>query len=75
MPESVPVVVHPPQPDGGRRVSIRGEHVGTAYHLLDLVELLRLAGLPEADTTIDDPELIEWQGGGPDVWTAPGEPA
>ncbi|MET7355769.1 hypothetical protein ABZT42_49900, partial [Streptomyces mirabilis] len=48
------VVVHPPQPDGGRQVTIRGEPVGTAYHLLDLVELMRLAGLPEADTTIDD---------------------
>jgi hypothetical protein len=66
------VVVHPPQPDGGRRVTIRGEPVGTAYHLLDLVELLRLADLPETDTTIDDPELIEWREGGPDVWTAPG---
>ncbi|MFH9968332.1 hypothetical protein ACH4PR_44725 [Streptomyces mirabilis] len=72
MPESVSVVVHPPQPDGGRQVMIRGEPVGTAYHLLDLVELMRLAGLPEADTTIDDPELIDWRGGGPEVWTAPG---
>jgi hypothetical protein len=67
----VSVVVHPPQPDGGRQVTIRGEPVGTAYHLLDLVELMRLAGLPEADTTIDDPELIDWRGGGPEVWTAP----
>ncbi|GGN86534.1 hypothetical protein GCM10011579_078440 [Streptomyces albiflavescens] len=72
MPESVPVVVHPPQPDGGRRVTIRGEPVGTAYHVLDVVEFLRREGLPEADTTIDDPELIEWRGGGPKVWTAPG---
>ncbi|MEU1036585.1 hypothetical protein ABZ402_49935 [Streptomyces mirabilis] len=61
-----------PQPDGGRQVTIRGEPVGTAYHLLDLVELMRLAGLPEADTTIDDPELIDCRGGGPEVWTAPG---
>jgi hypothetical protein len=68
----VSVVVHPPQPDGGRQVTIRGEPVGTAYHLLDLVELMRLAGLPEADTTIDDPELIDWRGGGPEVWTASG---
>jgi hypothetical protein len=72
VPESVSVVVHPPQPDGGRQVTIRGEPVGTAYHLLDLVELMRLAGLPEADTTIDDPELIDWRGGGPKVWTASG---
>jgi hypothetical protein len=64
----VPVIVHPPQPDGGRRVTIRDEYVGTAYHLLDVVEFLRLAGLPEADTKIDDPELLEWRGGGPTYW-------
>lgn len=65
-----PVIVQPPGPDGGRRVSIRGEYVGTAHHLLDVVEFLRRAGLPEASTTVDDPELIEWQGIGPSAWTA-----
>jgi hypothetical protein len=68
--ESAPVTVHPPGPDGGRRVTIRGEVVGTAYHLLDVVELMRRGGLPESDTTVDDPELIEWCGGGPLAWTA-----
>lgn len=47
---------------------IRGEAAGTAYNLLDVIEFLRRAGLPEADTTIDDPELIDWLGGGPDHW-------
>ena len=68
MAQEAPVIVHPPQEDGGRRVVIRGEHVGTAYTLFDVLEFLRRAGLPEADTAIDDPELIEWRGGGPEVW-------
>lgn len=70
MPEGAPVVVHPPEPDGSRRVTIRGAYVGTAYHLLDLIEFLHLADLPKTDSTIDDPELIEWLGGGPDAWSA-----
>ncbi|MFF4351039.1 hypothetical protein [Streptomyces sp. NPDC001530] len=49
-------------------MTIRSEDVGTAYRLLDLIEFLRRAGLPEADTTIDDPRLIEWRGGGPEQW-------
>ncbi|MBT2389837.1 MULTISPECIES: hypothetical protein [Streptomyces] len=70
MADEAPVVVHPLSPEGGRQVTIRGEPVGVAYHLLDLLEFLRRAGLPEADTSVDDPELIEWRGGGPDVWAA-----
>ncbi|CAL9510127.1 hypothetical protein SUDANB150_03576 [Streptomyces sp. enrichment culture] len=66
------MIVQPPSPDGGRRVAIRGEYVGTAYHLLDVVEFLRRAGLPESDTTLDAPELIEWRGGGPGAWAADG---
>lgn len=62
------MIVHPLSPDGGRRVTIRGEPVGTAYDLFDLLEFLRRAELPEADTAIDDPDLIEWRGGGPEVW-------
>ncbi|TGB06396.1 hypothetical protein [Streptomyces sp. MZ04] len=63
-----PVIVHPPSPDGGRRVTIRGKDVGTAFYLFDVLEFLRRAGLPEADTAIDDPELIEWRGAGPQAW-------
>ncbi|MGW1053617.1 hypothetical protein [Streptomyces sp. NPDC002521] len=63
-----PVVVFPPAQDGGRRVTIRGESVGTAYNLFDVLEFLHQAGLPAADTTIDDPELIDWRGGGPYDW-------
>ncbi|OAH13044.1 hypothetical protein [Streptomyces jeddahensis] len=70
MPEEAPVIVSPPQQDGGRRVVIRGEQAGTAYTLFDLLEFLRGADLPETDTAVDDPELIDWRGGGPDVWNA-----
>jgi hypothetical protein len=66
-----PVIVHPLSPDGGRRVTIRDEAVGSAYNLFDLLEYLRRAELPEADTAIDDPDLIEWRGGGPEVWADP----
>ncbi|HZX40018.1 MAG TPA: hypothetical protein VFF37_17150 [Streptomyces sp.] len=71
MAEETPVVVHPLSPEVGRLVTIRGERVGVAYHLFDLLEFLRRAGLPEADMAIDDAELIEWRGGGPDVWAEP----
>lgn len=70
--EGAPVIVQPPGPDGGRQVTIRGEVAGTAYHLLDLIEFLRRQGLPESNTTLDDPDLIEWRGGGPQTW-APAE--
>ncbi|MEU4494705.1 hypothetical protein OG729_25065 [Streptomyces sp. NBC_00210] len=66
--DGAPVVVHSLSPDGGRRVTIRGEAAGTAYNLFDVLEFLRRAELPEADTAIDDPELIEWRGGGPETW-------
>jgi hypothetical protein len=45
--EQAPVIVQPPSPDGGRRVAIRGEYVGTAYHLLDVVEFLRRTVCPK----------------------------
>ncbi|MCP9205528.1 hypothetical protein [Streptomyces cucumeris] len=61
-----PVVVHPPSPSGGRRVTIRGEIAGLAMGPPDLLEFLRRAGAE--DVRLDDPELIEWRGGGPDVW-------
>jgi hypothetical protein len=65
-----PVVVLPPQSDGGRRVTIRGKRVGTAYNLFDVLDFVHSAGLPaEEDRAVDDPELIEWRGGGPYEWS------
>ncbi|MET7351842.1 hypothetical protein [Streptomyces mirabilis] len=63
-----PVVVLPPESDGGRRVTIDDESVGTAYSLFDVLDFLHRAGLPAEDRAIDDAELIEWRGGGPYDW-------
>lgn len=63
-----PVIVHPPSLTGGRRVTVRGAIVGLAYGLPDLLEFLRRAGLDPDEIVLDDAKLIEWRGGGPDVW-------
>jgi hypothetical protein len=63
MARQAPVVVHPPSPGGGRRVTVRGEIVGLAHSDRDLVEFLRRAGLEDADLILDDPRLVEWRGG------------
>ncbi|MFD8131884.1 hypothetical protein [Streptomyces mirabilis] len=63
-----PVVVLSPESDGGRRVVIRGKYTGTAYTLFDVLDFLHRAGLPAEDRVVDDPELIEWRGGGPYDW-------
>jgi hypothetical protein len=63
-----PVVVLPPESGGGRRVTIDDELMGTAYSLFDVLDFLHRAGLPTEDRAVDDPELIEWRGGGPYVW-------
>ncbi|MEU8571298.1 hypothetical protein AB0C51_23655 [Streptomyces pathocidini] len=62
-----PVVVYP-WLDGARRVTIHGESVGRAYSLRDVLEFLHLAGLEENGVRLDDPELVEWRGGGPADW-------
>ncbi|BCL18504.1 hypothetical protein GCM10017668_03470 [Streptomyces tuirus] len=64
------MVVQPPATDGGRLVTIRGERIGVAYSLFDVLDLLHREGLPTADTAVDDTELIEWQGGGPYDWNS-----
>ncbi|MFE3378776.1 hypothetical protein [Streptomyces anulatus] len=66
------VVVSPPSSTGGRRVRVDGTILGLAYGLADVAEFLRRAGLEgvsEAD--VEQSELVEWRGGGPDVWNAP----
>ncbi|MGW1659337.1 hypothetical protein [Streptomyces atratus] len=65
---TIRVIVSPPSPTGGRRVRVYREVLGLAYGLGDL-EFLRRAGLD--DITEDDVILsgmIDWRGGGPDVW-------
>lgn len=62
------IVVYPPSPSGGRRVRADGEILGIAHSAVDLREFLRRAGLDPEDARLDDPDLVEWRGGGPDVW-------
>ncbi|KOG41265.1 hypothetical protein [Streptomyces decoyicus] len=63
------IVVHPPAPTGGRRVHVDAAILGVAYSVADLLEFLRRAGLGPDDVRLLDPLLIEWRGGGPEVWT------
>ncbi|AVZ76466.1 hypothetical protein SLUN_33910 [Streptomyces lunaelactis] len=58
-----PIVVHRISPSGGRRVTVRDQIMGLAHSDRDLLEFLRLAGLPDADALLDDPTWIEWVGG------------
>ncbi|MEU9984702.1 hypothetical protein [Streptomyces sp. NPDC050856] len=66
-----PVVVHAPSPTGGRLVHIDSKIMGRAYSLRDLAEFLRTAGLDPDVLDFASTELIDWRGGGPDVWGAP----
>lgn len=65
---AAPIIVHPPSPSGGRRVRVNAEILGVAYSEADLREFLRRAGLDPDGIALDDPDLVEWRGGGPDVW-------
>ncbi|MEU5281141.1 hypothetical protein AB0G87_32575 [Streptomyces asoensis] len=65
----MPVVVYPPDEGGGRRVRVDGEILGRAYSLRDIAEFLRRAGIEEVDEGyVAMSGLIEWRGGGPDIW-------
>lgn len=62
------MVVHPPSPTGGRRVTIGDQIAGLAMGPADLFEFLRRAGLDPDLVELSDPTLIEWRGGGPERW-------
>lgn len=62
---SAPIVVHSPSPTGGRAVTINDEIVGLVYNDQGLIELLRRAGLYDAEHCLEDPHWIEWRGGRP----------
>ncbi|WP_418955594.1 hypothetical protein [Streptomyces tritici] len=60
---TAPIVVHPPSPTGGRRVTVRhGGILGLAHSDRDVVEFLRRAGLEDAEEVLDDPLWVEWRG-------------
>lgn len=63
-----PIVVHPPEASGSRRVTAHAEVLGLAHSARDVRALLRQAGLTEDEIDLGDPNLIEWRGGGPDTW-------
>lgn len=67
---SSPVIVGPPDSEGGRLVSIHRAVVGRAYGPWDMIVFLQRAGL-EGFTDEDQiaaSDRIEWRGGGPEVW-------
>lgn len=66
-----PIVVHPPLPEGGRRVTAHAESLGIAHRAEDVVQFLRNVGLPDEEIQLGDTNLIEWRGGGQDVWQPP----
>ena len=66
---SRPVIVYPPDEDGGRRVRVNGAILGRAYSVQDVAAFMQEAGLQEFDEMdVVRSELIEWRGGGPEVW-------
>ncbi|MCX4606964.1 hypothetical protein [Streptomyces mirabilis] len=66
------VIVYPPSASRGRRVRVDGEILGLAYSLVDVAEFLRRAGLEGVEASdVAESDLIEWRGGGPDVWVPP----
>jgi len=58
-----PIIVHPPGPGGGRRVVARGQYLGLAHSDQDVIELLRVAGLPDGERLLDDEAWVYWRGG------------
>ncbi len=62
---SAPIVVHGLCLTGGRAVTINDEIVGVVYDDWDLIELLRWAGLYDAEHCLEDAHWIEWRGGWP----------
>lgn len=60
-----PVVVYPPDEEGGRRVEARGQLLGVATNVMELLEEV---GLDPASVRLDDAQLIEWRGGGAWDW-------
>ncbi|GAB2615562.1 hypothetical protein GCM10027168_55100 [Streptomyces capparidis] len=66
--ERAPILVRAPTPDDPpfRLVEIKGEVVGKAFGIADLIEFARRAGLEHVD--FDDPEMVTWVGGDQYRW-------
>ncbi|MFF8656793.1 hypothetical protein [Streptomyces huasconensis] len=69
MASTVPVVIYPPDGDGGRRVRVDGTILGLAYSVKDVAAFLQEAGLQDWDEMdVVRSGMIEWRGSGPDDW-------
>ncbi|MFG1807415.1 hypothetical protein [Streptomyces sp. NPDC049040] len=64
-----PRVIVEPVVGGRRRVRVGTEILGVACGPVDVIEFLRRAGLDPDQVDLDDPDLVDWRGGGSDVWT------
>ncbi|MFD4523021.1 hypothetical protein ACFWP7_03595 [Streptomyces sp. NPDC058470] len=62
------IVVHTPGLDGSRRVTAGDETLGVAYHLDDVVDILRRADVDLDAIEVEESDIIDWQGGSPDEW-------
>ncbi len=63
------MIVYPPDEEGGRRVRVDVEVLGRAYGVQDVARFLQEAGLQDWDELdVVRSTLVEWRGGGPDVW-------
>ncbi|MGW3953350.1 hypothetical protein ACWEKM_21100 [Streptomyces sp. NPDC004752] len=64
-----PVVIYPPDEEGGRRVRVDGEILGRAFSVQDIARFMQQAGLQGWDEMdVVRSALIEWRGGGPGAW-------
>ncbi|MFE9413905.1 hypothetical protein ACFYN0_34745 [Streptomyces sp. NPDC006704] len=68
--------MHRIQGEGGRRVTVRGTIQGIVYSDRDLIEVLRIVGVPDPEDTVTTPSpLLEWRTSAPhDYGAGPGEP-
>ncbi|MET7550261.1 hypothetical protein [Streptomyces sp. NPDC005078] len=67
---SAPIVIHGLAPSSGRAVTINNEIVGVVYDDQGLVELLRQAGVYDAENCLDDPRWVEWRDGRAHLYAA-----
>ncbi|MFF0190856.1 hypothetical protein [Streptomyces sp. NPDC005244] len=64
------IVVRQPLPRAGRQVWVDGKPAGRVRSLGELTELLHREGWQDLDEVdVAESPVIEWHGGGPEVWT------
>ncbi|OKK02602.1 hypothetical protein AMK26_23605 [Streptomyces sp. CB03234] len=64
------LIIYPPAIAGVRMVTYGGRVLGWAFRLSDIAKLLQAAGAEPDDVCLDDREVCEWRGGGPETWTS-----